>query len=171
MKRSILTAIVLTALISQAWAGFSLIRFGGRDQSGVIVNNDKKCYATSSLFDTGSQVTNNHEGSGGGLVKDPETGEWLVVGAGQTMNNNTITDTTDISSAVELVKAKSAEMVKGDGNTVEGGDKTKAGPSINAALTGQGVSGASQKQPNATASFTKSQITSDGQPASQRYWS
>lgn len=142
--KKLITVLMMMALVLPAFGGFSLIRFGGRDQQGIVVNNDKKCYATSSLFDTGSQVANNHAPTK--PLKDAD-GEWLH--AAMVMENNTITDTTDIQSALDLVKQKNSETQKtgGDGQQ-EGGDKTKTGPSVNAALTGQGLANADQDQPN-----------------------
>ncbi len=140
MKRSILTAFLILTLIGQAWAGFSLLRFGGRDQNGIVVNNDRECYATSSILDTGSQVANTHRGVS---LKD-ESGEW--VGAGQVMTGNTNTKDTDLSSVVEALRQKNSEYLKGDG-TQTGGDKRKSGPVANTAVTGQGVSNATVEPP------------------------
>jgi hypothetical protein len=151
-----LVAIMLLAAVAQA--GFTL----------GLINISKETKTTGQLFETESKSTGNIGGAGHQLANLPNIGQGLdangepreMTGADglpinlagfQTQYQSEATNTASLESAIDLIRANQSDVTRagGDATQSDTGDKNRAGPSTNTAVTGQGVSNASQKQPNA----------------------
>jgi hypothetical protein len=69
----------------------------------------------------------------------------------QTQYDSTATNTASLDTALDYMRASQSDVTKAGNDAAQSdtGDKNRAGPSLNASAVGQGVSNASQKQPNA----------------------
>ena len=149
-----LAALLLLAAVAEA--GFTL----------GLINISKEVKTTGQLFETESKSTGNIGGAGHQLANLPNIGDGVDAGkdgegglpvnlAGfQTQNDNTTTNTASLESALEYLRADQSDVTRAGNDAAQSdtGDKNRAGPSMNAAVTGQGVSAAQQTQPNAQSS-------------------
>jgi hypothetical protein len=158
MKRIIGMTVLAVLLLAVQAQAFSLLRiqFGGRNQTGVVVNNDKESKSVTDVGSQGSALANILGGVGKNGEAIPIDGAAL---AGlQRIDNNTMTRQADVSTLLDMVRMSQSDYTKSGGDAQStGGSKDKTGPAMNAAVTGQGVSGANQVQPGAIGSPTNDQ--------------
>jgi hypothetical protein len=157
MKRVLGMTVMAVLLLAVQAQAFSLLRiqFGGRNQTGVVVNNDKESKSVTDVGSQGSALANILGGVG-------KNGEPSIDGAAlaglQSITNNTMTRQADVSTLLDMVRMSQSDYTKSGGDAQStGGSKDKTGPAMNAAVTGQGVSGANQVQPGAIGSPTNDQ--------------
>jgi hypothetical protein len=144
----------------------AVLLLAGRTEAGFtlgLINISKETKTTGQLFETESKRTGNIGGAGHQLANLPNIGQGVDAGkdgqgglpvnlAGfQTQTSTVATNTASLESAIDLIRANQSDVTRagGDATQSDTGDKNRAGPSTNTAVTGQGVSNASQKQPNA----------------------
>jgi hypothetical protein len=158
MKRIIGMTVLAVLLLAVQAQAFSLLRiqFGGRNQTGVVVNNDKESKSVTDVGSQGSALANILGGVGKSGETIPIDGAAL---AGlQSITNNTMSRQADVSTLLDMVRMSQSDYTKSGGDAQStGGSKDKTGPAMNAAVTGQGVSGANQVQPGAIGSPTNDQ--------------
>ncbi len=153
---TLVLAVVLLAVEVQARGIFGII---------VVVKDTK---TTGQNFESESKSTGNIGGAGHQLANLPNIGQGLdsngkpmeMTGADglpinlagfQTQYQSEATNTASLESALEYLRADQSDVTRAGNDAAQSdtGDKNRAGPSTNTAITGQGVSNASQKQPNA----------------------
>jgi hypothetical protein len=105
-------------------------------------------HQTANLPNIGQGVSTDKKGK---TVTDGESGEMINLTGFQTQYRSAATNTASLEAALEYLRADQSDVTRAgqDASMSETGDKNRAGPSLNAAVTGQGVSGAQQVQPNA----------------------
>lgn len=113
-------------------------KFGGREQVGLNVNNDKECKSVTEIGGNGNQIAHIL----GSLKElDDEAGS----GAGpampsMVMTGNTQTRSADVDTITDLIKQAQSDYTKAGGDaTSEGGDKQNTGDTKAEATAAQGA--------------------------------
>jgi len=144
-------AVLLLAVEVQArsiWALIAVVK----ETKTAGQNFEPNSQSAGNIGGSGHQMANlPNIGQGIGKGKDGDGGLPIDLAGFQTQSGNTTTNTASLESAIDLIRANQSDVTRagGDATQSDTGDKNRAGPSMNAAVTGQGVSAAQQTQPNA----------------------
>jgi len=116
-------AVTLALLAPPAHAGFSLFRFGGRDQTGLVVNNDKECKSVTEIGGAGNAIVNlladleHLDGEAG--TKQPHVINY---------EGNTVNRSTDADVITDLIRQAQSDYTKAGADAQSaGGEKNKTG--------------------------------------------
>jgi hypothetical protein len=160
---AILAIVALVALLAAAlMSAASAFTLG-------LINIRKDVITTGQNFESDSKSAGNIGGAGHQIANLPDIGQGeakldaegreipgdpLNLAGFQSMTNNTATNTASLDTALEFLRADQSDVTRAgnDAAMSDTGDKNRAGPSLNAAATGQGIAAAQQTQPNAQSS-------------------